>query len=60
MTQTYRAAYIAYPGTTGHVLTGPEQANLPDDELIAAAMEELDKVGEFRLASEIIIGDWTE
>jgi hypothetical protein len=57
---TYRAA-TAFDGNV--VLTSPEQADLPDDELIAAAIAEAAKpeaCGVQLLADEITIGDWTE
>lgn len=61
----YRAAYLK--GGVGTVLTAPEQSTLSDQELLAEARKELEKVGipekydtiEDAMA-DVEIGDWQE
>jgi len=60
---TYRAAYLK--GGSGTVLTGPEHATLTDEQLLAEARRELEKVGvgdafdTVDAAMEAVaIGDW--
>jgi len=60
MATTYRAAYIpAERGSNGvgTVLTGPQHADLPDDELMELAYDEAEAIG---AVGNIEIGDWTE
>jgi len=42
---SYRAAYYAPGQSAGIPLTTPEQSHLPDEQLLAAARAELEKVG---------------
>lgn len=63
---TYRAAYLK--GGVGTVLTGPEHASLSDDELLAEARREIEKVGaperyasiEECMEEGVEIGDWKD
>lgn len=56
----YRAAYIpGAPDSTsgGIVLTLPEHADLPDDELLAEARRCMAEIG---IDGDPVIGEWTE
>jgi len=60
MATTYRAAYI--PAERGskwrwNSATGPQHADLPDDELMELAYDEAEAIG---AVGNIEIGDWTE
>lgn len=60
MSTTYRAAYIAADADStggGIVLTTAEEANLPDQELMALAEKLAAEIG---ADGEIVIGNWTE
>lgn len=60
---SYRAAYLT--GGVGTLLTGPEHATLSDEDLLADARKELEKMGipfEYESIEEAMedveIGDW--
>ncbi len=58
---TYRAAYwISDDEQAEVVLTGPEQADLPGADLLAAARAEAAKTGTDLSTGELRIGEWRE
>lgn len=58
MGRTYRAAYWVDDQGGELVLTLPEHAQLPDDELLAEARAEAERAGVDLSYGRIEIGDW--
>lgn len=67
---TYRAAIYRHPAGSETVLTGPEHAHLPDEDLLAEALAEARRHGligdgwpqvpEELFRRRLYIGEWTE
>jgi hypothetical protein len=57
---TYKAAYWTDGKGAEVVLTLPEHAHLSNEELIAEALREAEKVGLDMSYGEIVVDDWTE
>jgi len=57
---TYRAAYWTDRRGAEVVLTLPEHASLSDEDLLAEARREAERVGLDLTYGEIVIGEWRE
>ena len=62
---TYRAAYWTnydrdHLDGGEVVLTGPEHADLSDEELLRQALAEMDRAGLETGEGRVVIGEWTE
>jgi hypothetical protein len=61
MPTTFRAAFTTETADRGEIrLTGPEHAELTDEQLIEEALDEADRVGLDVDEDNLTIADWTE